>query len=1148
MIRKDKKQLMRIGILFMIISLLLCSAIYGEEDAVSEEYGYEKKDKAAEQKRFLEKLENDYKKVDMAIDNTKTLIDRSRNRPYLPEIYLRLAELYIEKSRIVYFIRKNQVSDSLKSLKQFESTNLKNQALEIYQRILDDFPTFDARDKIFFFMAHEYRELGQIEEMVKCYREIITRYKNSRYVPESYLLLGDYFNNKADLLTAISHYEAVLKYPNSPAIAIARYKLGWCYINEKDHKKAIKLFEQCVTSDVHEEVDVDTYQRVDIKLEAFVDMAYCYPEIFKEEKPEHAIAYFKKHAWSRPVYTTVLEKLAYRYFIKKKWHHASRLYRELSELQHDSDKLLEYARNTFECVQEIGKFEEADKDMSHIIKALKLQKYSIHVAEEEKKKNLTDFEIYARNIVTHLHDKARKEKSLASFKRSADSYKKYLDFFDESPVYKDMKANYAETLFSSNQFLAAGKVYEEIAKEKISMGEHTQDALYSTVISYYSALKKKEEMNYYETAFARDGLRSSGKLYAKFYPESMHVPDVLFNVAWIAYDEGNYDQAIDEFTEYLKLYPSGKTAKAAIHLCLDAYHLRENYKGLIKFGNDVLAKNMIRDPKFIADVRDIVKASESKIVSSLTVAAVNNWEQGSSELIEFAEENQDSGLGEQALTALLVSGKEKGDLQTVYSTGNKLIKQYPESDNMESTLSLMIDSFSKASQYRILAQYMESFVKKFPKHKNSPDFIYQAGYIREMLGEYNQSSTNYRTYLAIGKNVSDYDDIVFSMVQNDVAMGNTDHAISIMTNYKAGLSETGKVHADAWVSDLYLSKKDYKNARIYRLRAQKAYRPIMGKKNEMVKSAVASAVYNGMDATFNSYMALSLGATIDNKVVAEKSKLIQSLEKGYLDIIQYESAQWALKACYRSFEINREFANFLKNSPVPDLPPAQQEQYKAILEKKFGDYMDKAEQYRHACVAQAEKWETCNPELAGYFLNTAMEEDTPERISDFSLAGVSKQISSDFFNDETLKQYHQKLMNTSDDLNTLVSLAKAYVDAGDYKQSMIIIKKAIEEIKADQKTLKASAYNLLGLAYLYDHNDPMAKEALKQALIEDPESIDAKINLAGLYTYYGHKEKADTIYESLKETNATGTSNNAIHPRAKELYDDTTKLVKNENL
>jgi tetratricopeptide (TPR) repeat protein len=929
---------------------------------------------------------------------------------------------------------------------------------------------------------------------------------------------------------------------------IARYKLAWCHINQKDHKKAIALFEECVTSTINDNVDVDTYKRVDIKLEAFVDMAYCYPEIYKDKDPYHALSYFQKYAWSRPVYTTVLEKLAYRYYIKKKWHHAAFLYRELSELQHDADKLLEYARNTFECVQEIGKFEEADKDMAHIIKALKLQRYSIHVSEDDKKKNMTDYEIYARNIVTHLHEKARKEKSIESFARAAQSYKKYLDFFDNSPVYQDMEGNYAEALFSSNQFLEAGKIYEKVAQDKAKLAMHTQDALYSTVISYYSALKKKEEMNNYEVAYARDGLRKSGRLFAKYYPDAYHVPDVLFNVAWIAYDEGKYEQAVTEFTEFLKKYPHGKSANAAVHLCLDAFHLRENYNGLITFGKDLIAKNMIQDPKLLGEVRDIVKASEAKIVSSMTVAAVNNWEEGSSRLNAFADENQDTGLGEQALMALLLSGKEKGDIQTVYTTASKLIQQYPDSDNMENTLTIMIDTFSKASQYRILSRYMEIFANKFPNHKNSPEFLYQAGYIREVLGEYNQSNTNYRKYLSMGSiKKAAMEEIVFTMAQNDVATGDKGHAISLLGSYRNGLSGEGKIRSDAWMADLYLASGDFQNARSHRDRADKSYHSGIGKKNEMVKAAMAAMRFNALESSFHKYMKLSLGAVIDQSVVSEKSKLLQSLEKEYLNVIQYESAQWALKACYRSYEINREFAEFLEKSPLPDLSPEQQDQYKTILRKKIGDYMEKAEQYRNACMAQARKWETCDPELAGYFLKNRPDAHSG-RIGDFSLAGIPIQVSSDFLKNDQLKQYHEKLMNASDDHGAMIALARAYITAGDYKQSVMIIKKTLEGLSSDEKAEKALAYNLMGVAYLYDHNDPMAKDAFQQALKEEPRYVDAKVNLAGLYTYYGHLDQAKTMYDSIEHAGALDISAHGIHPRAKELYDDAARLAKYEEI
>jgi tetratricopeptide (TPR) repeat protein len=296
--------------IWCLIIAALALVLLAPHPVRADEYGYEKKDKQAEQAKYMAKLTEDKKKVELAILNTKALIHRARNKPYLPELYMRLAELYIEQSRIAYYVRRTEKGESTSTFDQIESNTLKNQALEIYQRILNDFPEFEARDKVYFFMAHEYRELNQIDDMVAQYRTIITKYPNSPYVPESYLLLGDYFISKQDLDTAKKHYEAILKYPECTAISIARYKLGWCYINQLQFQEAIKLFEDVVKSpEKGKDLEIDTYKRVDIKQEALMDMAYCYTECYKDNPPEDALAYFQKYSWSRQVYTAVLEKL-----------------------------------------------------------------------------------------------------------------------------------------------------------------------------------------------------------------------------------------------------------------------------------------------------------------------------------------------------------------------------------------------------------------------------------------------------------------------------------------------------------------------------------------------------------------------------------------------------------------------------------------------------------------------------------------------------------------------------------------------------------------------------------------------------------------------------------------------------------------------
>jgi len=1139
------KRFLKNTVLILAIALL-CNFSASAFAALRTRYEYQKKDAAQEQKKYMAKLREDKDKVDMAIESTKALIDQSRTKPYLPELYLRLAELYIEKSRIVYFIRTSGTKASTDALDHLESDTLKNQAIETYQRVLGNFPDFKDCDKVRFFLAHEYRELGQIDEMVDQYRTIIDTCQQSPYVPEAHLLLGDhFFNRKQDLDMALKHYKAVLKYTGSPAAPVARYKLAWCHINKTQFKEAIRLLEECVTTPSTTELDIDTYRKkVDIKLEALIDMAYCYCEAYKDKTPEEAIAYFRKHAWSRTVYAMVLEKLAYRYFIKKKWTHAAAIYRQLCRLQNDTEKLLEYARNIFECVQAVGTFDSAQEDMGHIIKALRKQQYSVHIPDTDKEKNLRDYELYARHIVTHLHATASEKKSVADFKRAADSYRLYLAFFLNSPVLEDMEENYAEALFSAQNYIEAGKQYEKLAKRTAPRNTDKKEKLYGAVISYYKALQNKERLNHYQTAFARGGLKTTGKLYIEDFPKSERVPEILFNVAWITYDEGKHDEAIEAFDRFLDQYPKGKEAKVAVHLTLDAFHMKEDYEGLINYGQGII-RNARIDEELRREVAQIVHATESKVVSSLTVTALDDWEKGRAGLIDYAEEHVSSGLGEQALQALVISGKEKADLETIFSAGHKLISQHPASSQAQDALGIMIDASLRAAQFRILASHLEEFAKRFPEHENTQEFLYQAGHIRQTLGQHDLANSNYQRILArSGKSNGVKEEVVFAMAQNAERLGDVDAAIKVLTKSRAELSEVGTIKADARVADLYLQAKNFEKAEKYRKKAYEAYRPKHAKKDPVLNRIMAQMLCNSLNGLSKKYAQMRLKDRIDNSIVAAKSKLLDKLEKGYNEVIQFQSPEWALAACYACYEINREFASFLQESPIPDLPPEQRAQYMKIIAEKVQGYLNKADQYLQACVTQAHKWEICDPQVAGYFINLPEVTGTSRMAAHFTGASSANQIGAECLTDGTLKPLHYKLMADPGDITTLAQLATAYAVKGDFRQAILIGQKALDELKDETGPTRAQIHNMLGVSYLYVQEDALARDAFRKALELDSQSVAAKLNLAGLYQYYGHLNKAGSIYDTMPDNLAVERASASVHPRAMEFYYERIRHAK----
>lgn len=1133
-----------LGLLVMLAAPLDSYALlFWEKDQKSEavdQYAYEEKDAAEEKKQYMVKLEQDKRKVELAIINTKTLIGRSKNRPYLSELYLRLAELYIEKSRITFFLRKSQQEeDGAQALDQYESNMLKQQAIEVYQRILNQDPDFEYIDKVYFFMAHEYYELGQIEEMLAQYKVLIAKYPNSQYAPEAHLLLGDYyFNQKGDVEKSTQHYEAVLNYPQSMAVAAARYKLAWCRINVSDFEGAIKLFEQSVTSpQASKELDIDTYRRVDVRLESLVDMAYCYPEVYKKATPEQALTYFRQYAWSRPVYTTVLEKLAYRYYVKKKWAQAAPLYRELAMIRQDPEKLLEYAKHIFESVQALGTYQHAEKDVAIIVRALERQIYSPHMAEADKEKLINDYEIFARDIITHLHAKARQTNSGKNFNIVADAYKKYLEFFKESPAAAKMAANYAEALFSAERYLEAGKQYEKITPVATENTRQRQDTLYSAVISYYNALKNKENLNFYQAAYAREGLRSVGKTYAAEYPNSRHTPDVLFNVAWTSYDDGHYGVAITDLTNFVERYPGRKASTAAIHLIMDSYHLLEDYEGMIRFGKSMMAGRKIKDARLMSEIAQLVKGAESKVVSEMTVAAMEDWDNTRQELINVVDRSGKTQMGEQALNALIASSRRKKDLPTLFDAGNKLIHNYPGSPNLQNTLGMLIDTSVSIGQMRLLADYMETQCKKFPDHKSSGDFLLQAARIREGLGQLVKANQNYRQALVQHTaSVQSWDDIVFAMVENSLQLNNSNAAMGTLQAHQKRLSATGRVRAQAQMAVLSLNANRRSHAKKYAAMAGKAYRPKMAGQDAVLCNLMAEIAYSEVYGSSGRYFKLRLKNKIDNAVVQKKAKMLNKLEEGYQKVMNFKSPAWTLKACFRANELYGEFADFLLNSPMPQgLTAEQKNQYRDLIRQKAQAYNDKSEQYLKTCVELAQKWEICDPVLSGYFYPAQKPQGRENVLKSVSGTQAGAEIGTQALADPSFSQLYSRLLKTPDDAQLQLALAKAYLKKGDYRQSALVAKNVLPKLNGNQRRLRAELLNLVGVTHLYCGKDPLAKETFKKALAADDRLDAARVNLAGLYRHYGHQDRAADL---IKDVSPTNLDREVVHPRTGAIFNE----------
>ncbi|MDA4133630.1 MAG: tetratricopeptide repeat protein, partial [Thaumarchaeota archaeon] len=287
-------------------------------------------DKAKERQELIDKLKRDILKVDRTVGVTRGLIVQSKAAPYLPDLFFRLAELYVEKSRYMYVLQSEESTSSSDkgSIIAPEIRLLKEKALQTYNRILTEFPDYRDNDKVLFYVGHEERELGKFTDMLKTYQTLVDKHPKSSLVEEALYIMGDYWFDKQDLPKAESFYQQILDKPHGTSRQLAYYKLGFIRLFAKNFEESFKYFE----AGVKEPVDENSSKSLTVRRELLTELVYVYTEI---RPAKDALAYFEALVDNSDTLVYVLEKLGNRYWIRQEWENAAPIYRRLLSLNED---------------------------------------------------------------------------------------------------------------------------------------------------------------------------------------------------------------------------------------------------------------------------------------------------------------------------------------------------------------------------------------------------------------------------------------------------------------------------------------------------------------------------------------------------------------------------------------------------------------------------------------------------------------------------------------------------------------------------------------------------------------------------------------------------------------------------------------------
>jgi tetratricopeptide (TPR) repeat protein len=1067
--------------------------------------------KAALQAEEIKRLKRDIQKVDKSIAVTKELVNRSKGERYLPDLYFRLAELHIEKSRLVYFrILEEAGADDKSAVVAPEARLLKDQAIAIYRRILSEHKDYPDNDKITFFIAHEYRELGNFEEMIKTYEELVSKFPKSQFRFEAWLILGDYHFDRGEIDNAMAEYKKILANPETYAHNMARYKTGWCWINKDNEKKAVSLWEEAVRTPTPAEPgtnpDPDAPKRLDVRREALKDLAFYYAEA---RDPRRAIPFFEELTKSREEYQIVLEKLARRFQIKTMFQEAADVYRELISISADLDRNIEWAQAVYDASVQGRDLKKADSDVKMLAEISARYKYWWRASDEDKKA-LLDFEQLSRDLATKLQALAKERADEQMHARAADAYKAYLSVFDDSPEYLAMQWNYAEALYASKQYVRAGVQYEEIlrltgeggalsagaaktasngAKKPAAAARNTdadrKQAMYSAIVSYFEALKRETKGTRFHSMMAREGIKDLGGSFVAKFPTDTNTPQVKFNVARAYYEQALYDDSIKLFNAFVKEHPRHKDSVTAAELVLDAYAQKEDFSGLANAARDLQKVPNFGDAALKGRFAKMAEQAEQEEINRKTIAAEGKVQEV---LASFIVEKQGTEIAAKALYQAFVIARDRRNFEDMLSAGRQLIDGYADSEFAKEVLPALAEQSLRISQVEQAAAYYEEYSRRFPKGQASDELLEGAAMIRLELGEYGGAVTNFERLTRQGaaeKRTRFYALMAQAALEGGDWRKAESAASQILEDPAHG------VLAGAIVGEAAIRAGDLDEGAAMLMSAIQLGKGGQGMRDG--KQWLGRAQYVLGEAARKNFEQIQFGGGNDGEVLQAKFESLQALQGAYIGAIQAGDPEWAMGALYRIAAAYSDAADFLDNAPVPGgLTPEEEAAYKTELKSRADPLRQQGKEALEVCRSKAKQLEAFNRFVKACVAGTAVNEeaDRPKaRPRGVQIPGRDR--------------LEKRLMENPRDMNTLISLIRAAIGVGDFHLGRQLSLRALEF-----EPKNAAVHNLLGVATTGINRHQEAAAAFKAA-IKRGRSPEAYANLGALYKLYGHDKKAD---------------------------------------
>jgi tetratricopeptide (TPR) repeat protein len=902
------------------------------------------------------------------------------------EIWLRLAERYVEKARLVEFRVQNEFDQNVKAFVE-KKTRVKpkldltltreynKKAVQLYDWFVRDFPTDPKIDQALFFLGYNHFELGNTKQGEEFYNRLVSRFPESVYITESHFALGEFYFENENWRQAFDNYQKVIQARRARLASFAYYKAAWCLYRLNRTTDSLKYLERVIRMSKASEGSSNvpgrrSVNRIRLAIESLKDYVPFYAEVGNFDA---AYEDFLRVSGDERAALQMLEKLAYVMADQGNRAVAAKLFSQLIGFNVTGERAAEYQ---YQIVLSYATFDPREFRKQLEVWLDNFGPASRWTQENQKNAKLVEDvsrlqETTLRNHVLQLHQTAQNSRARFTQEVAHNAYNLYMKHFANSSQIAEMQFFHAELLFDMARYGEAAKLYV-FSSEKDSKGQYREKALLNAVLAIEKTLPSDEEIEAKRGKSlekipldqAVDQFIKAANRYIAAFPKGEKVSDIERRLGVIYYSYNYFNEAIPIFEQILFDDPGSSNAEIAGNLILDIYKLKDDMVGFADKGAQFLANSAVMRTKFGAQVRILME--KANYAKAEKLASAGDHLTSAREFEKFIATTKSPELALAARFKAASSYEKAGELSGA-ANNYQLVLATPGSDPRTKSLqndarNALAKIYQQAGQLDLAAKQFAAYAESNSKDQKAVNGFFNAAVILDGLGNTEEATSNYELYRKYSKR-SDRVDTFWLEAEMWRRRNLEKRAVQF---YQLYLDNNGQDEAKRIEATFRIADDSRRNGQF--TKSMKGYSAVLALHKKAAPLAREATVRFLSEALFhlaqpikNDMAAIRFGTT--DKSQGEAAKQVQAGIKRYLesmkDIIRLDYGPMIVAALASTGQVYDLVAEKFEKIPTPTgLSGEDAAKYRELLKLEVAKFRSEAKTSYLAAVDRSLEFET----------------------------------------------------------------------------------------------------------------------------------------------------------------------------------------------